>query len=137
MTPQNPIEYPPHQSAEYFAKKFDTDLVEQIISLELDTAIRTLAEDRGICVNRDTENLWKDALRKSWMHMAVEESSRHTFCPSAFEQFLRRILEDLIDAEYGEGTAHVDEDHYPQPTFSLFTRFLVFCRKAGDKKMHP
>lgn len=127
----------PNRTSAYYAERFDTDLVEQIIGLELDSAVRRLSDDRGIIVGRETCEQWKSSIRESLIHMAMEESSIHLFRPDEMEQFLKRTLENLIESDYGdEDTAFVSQT--PEDTvLPPFLRFLVSCCRVFHKKPQP
>ncbi len=118
---------PPHGSS---IIRFNTDLVDQIIEVEVDTAIRSL-EQSGKRVSEALAHSWNRALQEMIGHMAVEEGSNHCILPRDFQETLQNMLRNLIDADSDSITSRKPKVA-PQ---SLGNRLCLFFARLAGKKM--
>ncbi|UPA23032.1 hypothetical protein K8942_02355 [Candidatus Peribacteria bacterium] len=77
---------------------FDTDLLSQIIEVEVDNAIRQL-QTAGRFIDNSIARNWQHSLRDMLTHMMLEEHGNHCMLPEDIEKALRNLLQVLIDTD--------------------------------------
>jgi|CXWL01.1.fsa_nt_gi hypothetical protein len=79
--------------------RFDTDLVEQIIEVEIEVATHRLQEAKGLVIDSATQHRWKDELREVLVHTFLEEATMHTVLPAEIQGCLSQTLDTVIEVD--------------------------------------
>ncbi len=112
---------------------FNTDLMDQIIEVEVDNAVRRL-EMEGRVVNNTLSHAWNRAIREMINHMLEEEGGVHTIMPHDFQTMLQQMLQNLTDDAFPPekecGAFILSAEH---PTF--LKRMHRFFLRIVQKKM--
>ena len=121
----------------HHCERFDTDLVEQIIEVEIDARVRRLRDERGCTVDGVTQHRWKEELREVLVHTALEEEAHHGLLPAEFCGCLQRTLDDVIEVECPVTEKSVSRSTVVDAPSSILLRFLMFCNRFARKIAHP
>jgi hypothetical protein len=80
---------------------FDTTLLQQIISIEVEECVRSLHAE-GMIVEMDRQHQWNESLYEILTHIIEEEAPTHSLMPQEFEEELHQMLKNLIDVDFGD-----------------------------------
>lgn len=109
--------------------RFNTDLLSQIIELEVSEVIAGLVRE-GYRVEDNLLHVWSHAIRDMLIHMMIEEEVRHTMMPQDIQQALDTMLQDLrqefIDRKDVTNAAHTET--------ALRERYSSFLQKISKKQ---
>lgn len=118
-----------HQHQNHIAH-FDTDLMDQIIEVEVDTAVRTL-EAQGKKIDPTLPHLWNRSLREMLNHIVLEEQGNHCILPRDFQQTLQNMLQNLIDAD----SDSISDQKKTSDSPSFLQKMQTFFARTGGKNM--
>lgn len=90
----------PHQG--YHCNRFDTDLLQQIVAVEIDLTVRRIARDKGVIIDEQTQRHWIQSVLERLERQTFEDVKAHSFLPSVLQERMHceinRILhEEILD----------------------------------------
>lgn len=88
-----------HSPHGYHCARFDTALLEQIVSIDVDTVVRRLSRERGISVDSKTQRDWTMKLCEKMKVETMKDLELHTFLPGQLEHRLHEELSLLMCRE--------------------------------------
>ncbi len=105
---------------------FDTDLLGQIIEVEVDNAVRQL-EASGKVITDTLSRSWYTQLTESIFHIVGEEAKASRILPHDFQDILKTMLWNLIDVDTDNIKEKAHTRHRPRPFQRLWR---VFTKKV-------
>jgi hypothetical protein len=87
----------PDRPTGYHCRRFNTDLLEQVIAVEVDTAVRRLCRERGIPPDSIDQRLWVDTILVRISRVIMQAVDTHTLLPADIDLQIETEIARLID----------------------------------------
>lgn len=83
----------------YHCKRFDTQLLEQIVAIEVDCAVRRIAREDGVMIDERTQRQWTSRVLEYVEDETFQQLHAHAFLPAALETSMACAISRIVQEE--------------------------------------
>ncbi len=114
----------------FHCEHFENALLLQIISVEIEVAIRKIWREKGIMIGSQTQDAWSRIILQQIESDILKEHSAHSLLPSVIQQRMTEAVDALLQEEiiHGDGCTTPATTALPHEPQSYSKRANVFTR---------